>query len=214
MVNFDMVGRLRDDRLLAMGAESATEFGPLLDSLNRRHRFDLRASGDGWGPSDQQSFYAASIPVVHFFTDTHEQYHRTTDDVETINVDGIARIAAFAADFAVALATRPERPSYIAVPRPPPVSYRSGATLGTIPDMSGSPGGVRLTGVREGGPAAVAGIRGGDIIIRIGEYEVQDLYAMTNALGKYRPGDLVTVAVRRGEETLEFPVTLGGRREP
>jgi hypothetical protein len=214
MVNFDMVGRLREDRLLALGAESATEFRPLLDSLNQRHRFDLRASGDGWGPSDQQSFYAAAIPVVHFFTDTHEQYHRTSDDIETINVDGIGRIAAYAADLAVALATRPERPSYVAVPRPPPVSYRSGATLGTIPDMSGSPGGVRLTGVREGGPAAAAGIRGGDIIVRLGEYEVKDLYAMTNALGKYQPGDVVTVAVRRGEESLEFTVTLGGRREP
>jgi hypothetical protein len=214
MINFDMVGRLRDGRLLALGAETAPEFGPLLDSLNRRYRFDLKASGDGWGPSDHQSFYAASIPVLHFFTDTHEQYHRVSDDPATINVDGVARVASFAADVATALATRPSRPTYVSVPRPPPVSYGTGATMGTIPDMSGSPGGVRLTGVREGGPAATAGIQGGDIIIRIGEYEVKDLYAMTNALGKYQPGQVVTVTVRRGEETREFSVTLGGRRAP
>jgi hypothetical protein len=213
MINFDMVGRLREGRLLALGAESGVEFRPLLDSLNRAHGFDLRASGDGWGASDHQSFYADSIPVVHFFTDMHEQYHRTTDDIETINVDGIARIAAFAADLTAALATRPARPTYVAVPRPA-VAYRSGATLGTIPDMSSSPGGVRLTGVRDGGPAATAGIRGGDIIIRIGEDEVKDLYAMTNALGRHQPGDTVTVTVRRGEQTLDFTVTLGGRREP
>jgi S1-C subfamily serine protease len=86
--------------------------------------------------------------------------------------------------------------------------------MGTIPDMSGSPGGVRLTGVREGGPAATAGIQGGDIIIKIGDYEVKDLYAMTNALGKHRPGDVVTVTVRRGAETKDFTITLGGRRAP
>jgi hypothetical protein len=212
MINFDMVGRLREGRLLALGAESAPEFGPLLDSLNGRYRFDLRASGDGWGASDHQSFYAASIPVLHFFTDMHEEYHRVADDPETINVEGIAKVAAFAADLVTALATRAERPRYVSAPRPPPVSYGSGATMGTIPDMSGSPGGVRLTGVRDGGPAAVAGIRGGDVIVRIGEYEVKDLYAMTNALGKYQPGDVVTVTVRRGEETREFSVTLGGRR--
>jgi len=214
MVNFDMVGRLRDGRLLALGAETAPEFVPLLDSLNLTYRFDLKASGDGWGPSDHQSFYAASIPVLHFFTDTHEQYHRVSDDAETINADGIAKVAAFAADLVTALATRGGRPTYVSVPRPPPVSYGSGASMGTIPDMSGSPGGVRLTGVREGGPAAAAGIQGGDIIIRIGDYEVKDLYAMTNALGKYQPGDVVTVRVRRGAETKDFTVTLGGRRAP
>jgi C-terminal processing protease CtpA/Prc len=214
MVNFDMVGRLREDRLLALGAETAPEFGALLDSLNGAYRFDLKASGDGWGPSDHQSFYAAAIPVLHFFTDTHEQYHRVTDDAETINVEGVAKVAAFAADLVTALAARPARPTYVSVPRPPPVSYGTGATLGTIPDMSSSPGGVRLNGVREGGPAAGAGIRGGDIIIRLGDHDVTDLYAMTNALGKYQPGDIVTVRVRRGDETLDFSVTLGGRRGP
>jgi S1-C subfamily serine protease len=151
---------------------------------------------------------------VHFFTDTHEQYHRVSDDTETIDMEGVAKVATFAADLTTALATRPSRPTYVSVPRPPPVSYGTGATMGTIPDMSGSPGGVRLTGVREGGPAATAGIQGGDIIVRIGDYDVKDLYAMTNALGKYQPGQVVTVTVRRGEATREFSVTLGGRRAP
>jgi hypothetical protein len=212
MLNFDMVGRLRDGKLLALGAETAPQFGPLLDSLNARYSFDLRASGDGWGRSDQQSFYAEGIPVIHFFTDTHEQYHRVSDDAPTINIDGIAKIAGFAADLVSTLATRAERPTYVAVPRPAPVAYGSGASLGTIPDMSGSPGGVRLTGVREGGPAAAAGIQGGDIIVKIGEFDVPDLYAMTNALAKHKPGDTVVVLVRRGEETLSFTVTFGGRR--
>jgi S1-C subfamily serine protease len=88
----------------------------------------------------------------------------------------------------------------------------SRASLGTVPDMASSPGGVRLTGVREGGPAATAGIQGGDIIIKIGDYDVKNLYDMQNALTKYKGGDVVTVVVRRGEETKSFTVTLGGGR--
>jgi Zn-dependent M28 family amino/carboxypeptidase len=211
MINFDMVGRLRDDRLLALGAETAPEFPGLLDSLNARYRFDLQASGDGWGRSDQSSFYADSIPVIHFFTDLHDQYHRVSDDADLINAAGIARTAAYAADLAIALATRPDRPTYVSIPRPVMASG-SRASLGTIPDMASSPGGVRLTGVREGTPAAEAGIQAGDIITRIGDYEIKNLNDMQNALTSYKPGDVVTIVVRRGEQDHSFSVTLGGRR--
>jgi hypothetical protein len=211
MINFDMVGRLRDDKLLALGAESAEEFTALLDSLNAGYKFDLRASGDGWGSSDHTSFYGARIPVIHFFTDTHEQYHRVTDDPATINGAGIARIASYATDLTMALAARPERLTYVAKARPQPAAAGSGASLGTIPDMSSNPGGVRLTGVREGSPAGAVGIQAGDIITRIGEHEVTDLQAMSNALAAHKPGDVVDVVVRRGEQTLTFTVTLGRR---
>lgn len=212
MINFDMVGRLRDRRLLALGAATAPEFTPLLDSLNTKYGFDLQASGDGWGRSDQSSFYGERIPVIHFFTDLHDQYHRVTDDPETINAAGIAEVATFAADLAIALATRPDRPSYVNIPAPV-VAGGNRASLGTIPDMASSPGGVRLTGVREGTPAAVAGIRGGDIITRIGDHPITNLTDMQNALTSYKPGDVVTVVVRRGEEEKSFTVTLGGRSE-
>jgi len=125
MLNFDMVGRLRDDKLLALGAETATEFPPLLDSLNGRYDFKLQASGDGWGPSDQSSFYAAKVPVIQLFTDLHADYHRATDDYATINTNGEARIASYATDLAVALATRPEPPTYKSIParRDTPVAW-------------------------------------------------------------------------------------------
>ena len=90
MVNLDMVGRLRDDRLLVYGSATAAEFPGLLDSLNTGARFDLKPSGDGWGRSDQSSFYGVGKPVLHLFTDLHEDYHRTTDDWEKINADGLA----------------------------------------------------------------------------------------------------------------------------
>jgi len=210
MINFDMVGRLRDGRLLALGAETAPEFPGLLDSVNARHGLDIQASGDGWGRSDHASFYAVKIPVVHFFTDLHDQYHRVSDDADLINADGIAKVAALAADLTIALATRPARPAYVSIPRPV-IASGNRASLGTIPDMGSSPGGVRLSGVREGTPAAAAGIQAGDVIVRIGEHAVKDLNDMQNALTSYKPGDVVTVVVRRGEQERSFTVTLGGR---
>jgi len=218
MVNLDMVGRLRDGKLLALGAETATELRPLLDSLNGgpaasngTRRFDLRASGDGWGPSDHASFYAARRPVVHFFTDLHEDYHRSTDDWDKINVEGIVQVAAFASDLGLALADRAGTLTFVDVPRPQLTSGRTSASLGTIPDMSESPGGVRLTGVRAGGPGDQAGIRGGDVIVAIGAHAIANLYDMTNALNEHQPGDTVVVTVRRGTEEIKVTAVLGRR---
>jgi hypothetical protein len=225
MINLDMVGRLRDGKLLALGAETATELRALLDSLNggpatsngagalhSARRFDLRASGDGWGPSDHASFYAVKRPVVHFFTDLHDDYHRATDDWDKINVTGVVQVASFAADLALALADRPGPLTFVDVPRPQlSTSGRSAASLGTIPDMAGSPGGVLLSGVRAGGPGAVAGIRAGDIIIAIGTHAIANLYDMTNALNAHQPGDTVVVTVRRGTDEVKVTTVLGRR---
>ena len=212
MLNFDMVGRLRDNKLITGGTGSAAEFPQLLDSVNAGYGFTLSAMEDPWGSSDHTSFYAAGIPVIHFLTDTHEDYHRTTDDWEKINVPGIERVAMYAADLAWSFATSSTPLTYVDVPRPVmATSGGAGAWLGTIPDMSSSPGGVRLTGVREGGPAQQAGIRGGDIIVQIGDFEVKDLYGMTDALRQYKPGDVTTVTVVRDGERIEMTVTFGKR---
>ncbi len=212
MLNFDMVGRLRNDRLITGGIGSAPELPQLLDSVNTGYGLTLNAMEDPWGSSDHSSFYAAGIPVIHFLTDTHEDYHRTTDDWDKINIAGIERVSMYAADLAWSFATRTTPLTYVDVPQPVRATTGgSGAWLGTIPDMSSSPGGVRLTGVREGGPASEASIQGGDIIVQIGDYEVKDLYAMTDALRNYKPGDVVTVAVMREGERIEMSVTLGKR---
>lgn len=212
MLNMDMVGYLTDDRLTAFGAETAEEFSSLLESTNVDYRFRISAIGDGYGRSDQQSFFVQKIPVLHFFTGTHENYHRTTDDADLINADGIARVASLVADLTWNLATRTEPLTFVdAAPPPVATSGGYGAYLGTIPDMSDSPGGVRLSGVRSGSPADQAGIRAGDIIIQIATFEVADLYAMTDALRAFEPGDTVAIKVRRGDEVIEVEATLGRR---
>lgn len=215
MINLDMVGRLRDGRLLALGAATATEFPGILDSLNQAAGFDLRASGDGYGRSDHASFYAAKVPVLHLFTDLHEDYHRATDDPSGINADGLAQVATFAAGLTRALAERPEALTFVDLPPPAPaagaVSGGYGAYLGSIPDMSGGVTGVRITGARTGSPADLAGLRAGDVIRRIGTHPVDDLQGMTDALRAHRPGDTVEVEVERDGRRLTLQVTLGTR---
>ena len=216
MVNLDMVGRLRNNRLIVYGTATAKEFPALLDSLDRRAGFDLKARGDGYGPSDQSSFYAVRRPVLHFFTDLHEDYHRSTDDWPKINADGLRRVAALAIQTVAALADRRTPLTFVDVPITahaggPVLTPGYGAYLGTVPDMSGTPGGVRLTAVRAGSPAEQAGLRGDDIITRIGDMDVPDLQAMTDALRAHKPGDVVNIVVRRGDSTATVRATLGRR---
>ncbi|MFQ6045649.1 MAG: M20/M25/M40 family metallo-hydrolase [Gemmatimonadales bacterium] len=213
MINFDMVGRLRHDTLLVVGTGSAEELPELLEQVNARHGFVLRELTDPWGRSDHSSFYGQRIPVVHLFTNTHADYHRSTDDWQYISGGGIVRVAAFATDLAWLLVTRQPKLAFVDVPQPQPAAGGGGygAYLGTIPDMTESPGGVRLTGVRAGSPAERAGIRRGDILIQLGDHEVKDLYDMTDALRAHKPGDVVTVIVLREGEHVELTATLGKR---
>jgi hypothetical protein len=216
MVNLDMVGRLRNDRLIVYGSATAREFPSLLDSLNASAQFDLKQQGDGLGPSDQSSFYTAGRPVLHLFTDLHEDYHRTTDDWDKINADGLARVADFATEVVRTLGNRTAPLTFVNVPpvataHAAAVTPGYGAYLGTIPDMAGGSAGVRITGVRAGSPAESAGLQRDDVIIRIGEMDVPDLQAMTEALRSHKPGDVVEIRFRRGGTEQRITATLGTR---
>lgn len=216
MINLDMVGRLTNDKLIVYGTGTATEFPALLDSLNWYARFDLRPQPEGYGPSDQTSFYAAKIPVLHLFTDLHGDYHRSTDDWDKINAQGLVRVADFAAAIVTALGNRPGRLTFVDVPPPTPKGGAAtsgyGAYLGTIPDMaSGESGGVRIQGVSKGSPAEAAGLQGGDLIVRIGDYDTPNLQEMTGALRAYKPGDKAVIVVQRNGAEKKFDVTFGKR---
>jgi Zn-dependent M28 family amino/carboxypeptidase len=215
MLNLDMVGRLRNGRLMALGAATAREFPALLDSLNTPPRFVLRASGDGWGPSDHAVFFATRHPVLHFFTDLHDDYHRSTDDWEKVNVEGLAQVAHFVADLTWSLANRPTPLTFVDAPRPQASTGGSGygAYLGTIPDMSGGgvSQGVRITGVRAGSPAEQAGLAAGDVITAIGDKHIANLYDMTDALRSHQPGDTVMIVSTREGVERQARAVLGKR---
>ncbi len=215
MLNMDMVGRLRDRKLTVLGAASATEFKTLLDSLNTAGpRFDLRATGDGYGPSDQMSFFKKGIPVLHFFTGTHSDYHKPSDDADRLDYAGLAEVAAFVVQVADAVARQPLH--FVGATQPAGDtgvgSFRS--YLGTIPDY-GQPEdlkGVLLSGVRDGSPAAAAGLRGGDVIVRIDDMEIQNIYDYVHVLRTRSPGEQVRITVLRDAAPITLPTTLGAPR--
>ncbi len=219
MINFDMVGRLRNDKLIVYGTATATELKGILDSANAAATgsamFHISGGGDGYGPSDQSSFYAKDIPVLHFFTDLHEDYHRATDDADKINAGGEARVVDLALRVARSVADRPSRLTFvrIAPPARTAVSEEGKQTyLGTVPDMGASDTkGLRLTGVRPGSPADLGGLKAGDVIVELGGVAVKDLYSYSDALYAHKPGDVVKIVVLRGSERLELSVTLGRR---
>ena len=212
MLNLDMVGRLGDRKLAVFGTETAKEFPALLDSVTTQDQMPVSGTGDGYGSSDHESFYTQNIPVLHFFSGMHEDYHRTTDDWQKIDLNGLVRIAGVAADMAERLATRTASLTYVKVEARRPIAGGGyGAYLGTIPDMTESPGGVRLSGVRAGSPAEEAGLKGGDVLIQLGDHVVKNLYDMTDALNAYKPGDTVTLVFLRDGQRTEGKATLRKR---
>ncbi len=216
MINMDMVGRLRDNKLMVMGAGTATEFPPVLEAVNREvGKFTLRTSEDGFGPSDHSSFYKRKVPVLMLFTGAHADYHKPSDTWDKLNLDGLERITRFAAALTETLDARPK------------VAYRRatadstmgriaggggyGSYLGTIPDYLQTEGGVLLSGVRSKSPADQAGLRAGDVIVRFDGVRVDNIYDYTFALRSRKPGQQVRISVKRGEGEVELLATLGRR---
>jgi hypothetical protein len=213
MQNFDMVGRLRNDKLLVYGVATATELKPLVDSVNAAAaHFDIAALGDGYGPSDQSSFYGAGVPVLFFFTDQHEDYHRASDIAAKINVQGEARVIDYSAALIRELGDRPTRLTFVKAPPPSRGPGGNGAWFGSVPDMGAvDVVGVKLAGVSAGSPAEKAGAMKGDVIVEFDGMPIKDIYAYTDALAKHKPGDVVQVVVMRDGQRVTLTATLGKR---
>jgi hypothetical protein len=215
MLNMDMIGRLRDNKLIVIGSGTAKAWDSLLKETNATAKFDLARSESGFGASDQQSFYTQNIPVLFFFTGTHADYHTPTDTADKINAEGEARVLKMVADCAARIADNPDRPTFQRVKTPDQnAPSRSFAVyFGSVPDYAAQVEGVQLNGVREGSPAEKAGLKAGDIIVKFGDRTIKNIYDYTYALQDHKPGDQVAVIVKRGAETLTLMVTLAARPE-
>lgn len=214
MVNLDMVGRLGQEPMIVYGMGTAPEWRTVVPEANKEVDLPLAFEEAGYGPSDHTSFYAAEIPVLHFFTNVHRDYHRETDDAEFIDAGGLDRIAVFTANIGRSLANRESRLTLIpGVGEPGERSGGYGAWLGTIPDFTPVETGVPLAGVTAGSPAAAADLRKGDILIRIGNHDVEDLQGMTDALSKHAPGQDVTITFLREDRRMTTRATLGDRAD-
>jgi hypothetical protein len=213
MLNFDMVGRLKD-RLIVFGIKTSPDFGPMLLRAAGAAQINIATQGDGDGPSDHASFYLKNLPVLHFFTDSHDDYHKVSDTPDKINAAGEARVVAFAEHMLRAIADRPERLTFVRPPSTAKAASSNGSNvyLGSIPDMSGSDiPGLRLSGVSAGSPAEIAGLKPGDVIVALGGKPVKDLYEYSDALYSHQPGDDVEIVVLRNGERVTLRVKLGKR---
>ena len=209
MLNMDMIGRLKDqDKGLAiLGTGTCAEFKAYFDSLEIEDiRIALKKSGTG--PTDHTPFYNNNIPVLHFFTGAHEDYHTPEDVLEKIDAAGIVRVTAMI-DRVLMHFDQLDGPLVFQRTKDKHSGRYGGeysVTLGIMPDFVSEVRGLGVDGVSEGRPADLAGIKKGDVIIKIGSMEIDDIYTYMNALGKYRKGDSTTVIVERGSDTLTLLV--------
>jgi Peptidase family M28/PDZ domain/PA domain len=210
MLNMDMVGRLKEEKLTVFGTGTAPIWEGLLNEHARDLGFDVTFKPEGFGPSDHSSFYAKQIPVLHLFTGNHSDYHRPSDDWEKINIPGIERVVDLMERLTVRIAETSERPQYVAVKGTADISAREGARpyFGSIPDFGAKMPGYALAGVSPGGPADKGGLKAGDIIIQLGMVKIENLEDFDLALRRFIPGDTVSVTVMRGMEKVTVRVTL------
>ncbi len=213
MINMDMVGRLKDEKLIVYGTGTSPHWKAGLERLNATSKFELVMKPEGFGPSDQSSFYAKKIPVLHFFTGTHSEYHRPGDDWNLINYDGMARVVDIVEQVTLETVNTPEKPQYVEVKGSgDQAQTRSGGSrpyFGSIPDLGNETPGYALSGVAGGGPADKAGIKAADVIVELGKNKITNLDDFDLALRKFKPGEDVEVIVLRKGERVTLKVTLG-----
>ncbi len=211
MINMDMVGRLKEEKVLAInGAGTSPAWKPVLDKISV-DGISAKTSDSGVGPSDHTSFYLKDIPVLHFFTGQHGEYHKPADDAALINFPGLLSVS----NYIIAVIEQLDKAGKLEFTKTKDEEEEGGkrasrfkVTLGVMPDYVGQVEGMRVDAVTEGKPAAKAGMKSGDVIIKIGDTPVKDIYGYMEGLGKYNPGDKTKVVVKRGSEEMTFDVVF------
>ncbi len=205
-VNFDMVGRSRDNKLIVQAVGTASAWPSLIERSNVPVGFDITLQDDPNVPTDSSAFNQAEVPTPAFFTGSHENYHRPSDDADTLNYGDLARVAQLGALVVHKVANLAEAPEFIAV-----ASTTTGAGdrdsvrafTGTIPDYASDIEGLLLGGVIAGGPADEAGLRKGDVIVELAGQTIANIYDYTYALDALKIDEPVEVVFLRGEERME-----------
>ncbi len=202
MVNLDMVGRLGDGSVTVFGMGTAVEFSQWLDEANQTLNVELNKENAGLGPSDHQSFYQRDVPVFHFFTGLHGEYHRPSDDVHLIDFDGISKIALLVTRLTEKLATNKQPPTFAKTQERARIGNNAGKqrpTLGVSFDAAAKD--CVVTSVADSSPAKAAGIQAGDVIIKLNDTAITNGESLGEVMKKLKRGDEVVVQVRRaGEE--------------
>ena len=245
MINMDMIGRMKDRKLIIGGVGTAKEWRQLINQANTAQTmnvaahsgaptpkgvpivvsangrtimsvdpsgaFDLTLNEDGYGPSDHSSFYSKQVPVLFFWTGTHNDYHKPSDTFEKINYNDEARILTMVARIVRDIDSADQRLTYTTAKSDPPRGGGFRVYLGTIPNYADSSDGLLIDGVRDDSPAAKAGLKAGDRIVKIGNRDVKNVYDYTYALGEMKAGQEYVIEVVRGSEKLTLKIVPQAR---
>jgi aminopeptidase YwaD len=218
MLNMDMVGRLQNRALTIGGSGTSSSWGPILSRENADSAFALTLNPDGFGPSDHSSFYGKDIPVLFFFTGIHDDYHKPVDDWDRINYAGEEKITKFVRRITHDVDTMAVRVPFTRVQVASSGRGNAGGdsrgftvTLGIVPDVGESTGGMKISGVRPNGAAEKAGLKTGDIITSIGGKKVLNVYDYMGVLGELKAGQEVEVVILREGVTMKMTAIMQKR---
>jgi len=208
MINMDMVGRLKPDEktLIVNGTGTSASWKTVLDTV--MEGIKIKSSESGVGPSDHTSFYLDSIPVLHFFSGTHSDYHKPSDDEPLINYEGEASIIKIILKTIDQLNNSGKIGFIKTRDDSNEETPRFKVTLGVVPDYAFDGEGMRIDGVSDGRPASKAGLLKGDVVIQLGEHKVTDMMSYMKALGKFSKGETTKVKVKRGNDIIEKDITF------
>lgn len=210
MINMDMIGRMSEDKITIGGTGTSPQFESILNEVNQNHNLNLKMSKEGYGPSDHASFYVNDVPVLFFFTGTHTDYHKPSDDWQHINAEGEKQIVDLIYDVTLRFSRLKEKPVFTeAGPKESNQTRRSfKVTFGVIPSYGSDAVGLEIDGAKKEGPAGKAGLKKGDIITSIGGKDIKNIYDYMYRLAELKPGETIDVIIIRGGKELTFKVNL------
>jgi hypothetical protein len=219
MINMDMIGRIKDEKIYVGGTGTGATFKSLLDEEKGKFPFSVEYSASGYAASDHTSFVARKIPVLFFFSGLHADYHKPSDTWDKINAPDAAKLLDFVDDVAVKIDSASERVAFVTVNEEQPAGHAAGGGgggygpyFGSIPDFGQEENGVKFSDVRPGSPAAKAGFKAGDVLVQFGDKPIRNLYDFTDALRRSKVGDVVEVQVLRDGKPVRASVKLEQRK--
>jgi hypothetical protein len=219
MLNMDMIGRIKDDKVYIGGVGTGAAFKSLLEEEQSKSAFKIEYSAGGYSASDHTSFVAKQIPVLFFFSGLHSDYHKPSDTWDKINAPSAAHLLDFIDDVAMKLDSAPQRTAFVTVVEDQSGGHTTsgggggyGPYFGSIPDFGQEENGVKFSDVRPGSPAAKAGFKAGDVLVQFGDMPIKNLYDFTDALRRSKVGDVVEVKVLRDGKPITASVKLEQRK--
>jgi Zn-dependent M28 family amino/carboxypeptidase len=219
MINMDMIGRIKDEKVYIGGVGTGSTFQSLLDEEKAKSQFKIEYSASGYSASDHTSFVGKKIPVLFFFSGLHSDYHKPSDTWDKIDAPDAAKLLDFVDDVALKIDSAPQRVAFITVKEDQPGGQSAsgggggyGPWFGSIPDFGQETDGVKFSDVQPGSPAAKAGFKASDVLVQFGAMPIHNLYDFTDALRRSKVGDVVEVKVLRDGKPVTASVKLEQRK--